>query len=148
MAAGSQSNAARGPTAANSHGSSPPSGLSTQKVLMHQETKRNLNVNSSSSSYIDAIDPVAKNGDNEKTEENGQESPALDIVINNVVCSFNVRCHLNLRDIALRGLNVEYRKENGVSTYIFSHIHFFRSFIPNFITSILTDTRITKFNRW
>ena len=125
MAAGSQSNAARGPTAANSHGSSPPSGLSTQKVLMHQETKRNLNVNSSSSSYIDAIDPVAKNGDNEKTEENGQESPALDIVINNVVCSFNVRCHLNLRDIALRGLNVEYRKENGVSTYIFSHIQFF-----------------------
>ena len=38
-------------------------------------------------------------------------------MINNVVCSFNVRCHLNLRDIALRGLNVEYRKENGVSFY-------------------------------
>ena len=43
------------------------------------------------------------------------EEPEVDIVINNVVCSFNVRCHLNLRDIALRGLNVEYRKENGVS---------------------------------
>jgi transcription initiation factor TFIID TATA-box-binding protein len=41
--------------------------------------------------------------------------PELDIIINNVVCSFNVRCHLNLRDIAYRGLNVEYRRENGVS---------------------------------
>jgi hypothetical protein len=44
--------------------------------------------------------------------------PEVDIVINNVVCSFNVRCHLNLREIALKGLNVEYRKENGVSLII------------------------------
>eukprot|EP00096_Caligus_rogercresseyi_P009045 TRINITY_DN3000_c0_g1_i4.p1 TRINITY_DN3000_c0_g1~~TRINITY_DN3000_c0_g1_i4.p1 ORF type:complete len:301 (-),score=35.52 TRINITY_DN3000_c0_g1_i4:1415-2317(-) len=42
--------------------------------------------------------------------------PEVDIVINNVVCSFSVRCHLNLRDIALRGVNVEYRKENGMVT--------------------------------
>jgi hypothetical protein len=47
--------------------------------------------------------------------EAGPDEPEVDIVINNVVCSFNVRCHLNLRDIALRGHNVEYRKENGVS---------------------------------
>ena len=51
----------------------------------------------------------------EKKEAKEAEEPEVDIVINNVVCSFNVRCHLNLRDIALRGLNVEYRKENGVS---------------------------------
>lgn len=43
-----------------------------------------------------------------------QEPPELDIVINNVVCSFSVRCHLNLREIALNGSNVEYRRENGV----------------------------------
>jgi len=43
--------------------------------------------------------------------------PELDIIINNVVCSFNVRCHLNLREIAFRGLNVEYRRENGVSNF-------------------------------
>ena len=42
----------------------------------------------------------------------------VDIVINNVVCSFSVRCHLNLRDIALRGVNVEYRRENGVISEI------------------------------
>jgi transcription initiation factor TFIID TATA-box-binding protein len=51
--------------------------------------------------------------DEENCEENQKE---VDIVINNVVCSFNVRCHLNLRDIALRGINVEYRKENGMVT--------------------------------
>ena len=45
-----------------------------------------------------------------------EDQKEVDIVINNVVCSFNVRCHLNLREIALRGLNVEYRKENGMVT--------------------------------
>ena len=33
----------------------------------------------------------------------------MDIYINNVVCSFSVRCHLNLKEIALTGSNVEYR---------------------------------------
>jgi len=45
-----------------------------------------------------------------------EEQKEVDIVINNVVSSFNVRCHLNLRDIALNGLNVEYRKEHGMVT--------------------------------
>ncbi|EFA04368.2 TATA box-binding protein-like 1 [Tribolium castaneum] len=44
------------------------------------------------------------------------EEPEIDIMINNVVCSFSVRCHLNLREIALNGINVEYRKENGKIT--------------------------------
>lgn len=44
------------------------------------------------------------------------DEPEIDIVINNVVCSFSVRCHLNLRDIALNGTNVEYRKEHGMIT--------------------------------
>ena len=48
-------------------------------------------------------------------EDEPEPDAELDVVINNVVCSFSVRCHLNLRDIALRGLNVEYRKESGVS---------------------------------
>lgn len=48
--------------------------------------------------------------------ETKNETPmTLDIVINNVVCSFNLRCHLDLRRIALNGTNVEYRRENGVS---------------------------------
>ncbi|XP_023016397.1 TATA box binding protein-related factor 2 [Leptinotarsa decemlineata] len=53
-----------------------------------------------------------------ETDENVEtvEEPEIDIVINNVVCSFSVRCHLNLREIALSGANVEYRKENGMVT--------------------------------
>jgi len=56
-----------------------------------------------------------------KEEPEEEAEPEVDIVINNVVCSFNVRCHLNLRDIALRGLNVEYRKENGMVTMKLRH---------------------------
>lgn len=54
-----------------------------------------------------------------------QEAPVLDIVINNVVCSFSVRCHLNLREIALHGSNVEYRRENGVCHKCFLLLHYF-----------------------
>ena len=62
----------------------------------------------------------ASNGEAD-VEDGDEAAPEIDITINNVVCSFNVRCHLNLRDIALRGLNVEYRKENSVGTFL-SHV--------------------------
>ncbi|KAL1124263.1 hypothetical protein AAG570_002033 [Ranatra chinensis] len=52
----------------------------------------------------------------EAASQNCVDEPEVDIVINNVVCSFNVRCHLNLRQIALHGCNVEYRRENGMVT--------------------------------
>ena len=53
----------------------------------------------------------------ESSDESTEEAPKeVDITINNVVSSFNVRCHLNLHDIATRGLNVEYRRENGMVT--------------------------------
>lgn len=42
---------------------------------------------------------------------------ALNIYVNNVVCSYSTRCHLNLRRIAMQGMHVEYKKENGVSIY-------------------------------
>lgn len=52
-------------------------------------------------------------------EEQGKEDantnePSVDIYINNVVCAFGVRCHLNLRRIGQYGSNVEYRREYGV----------------------------------
>lgn len=50
------------------------------------------------------------------TEGDSEPQPVIDIVINNVVCSFSVRCHLNLRQIALTATNVEYRRENGMLT--------------------------------
>lgn len=69
--------------------------------------------------------PVGDNGDGVPVdgaaavavvEEEEGDAPEIDIVINNVVCSFSVRCHLNLRDIALNGHNVEFRRENGMVT--------------------------------
>lgn len=52
----------------------------------------------------------------ESKSEETEEAPEIDIIINNVVCSFSVRCHLNLRHIALTGVNVEFRRENGMVT--------------------------------
>ena len=51
--------------------------------------------------------------DKEMIEEE-EETPEVDINISNVVCHFSTRCHLNLRMIATNGINVEYRREQGV----------------------------------
>ncbi|KAL5017403.1 hypothetical protein ScPMuIL_006992 [Solemya velum] len=47
-------------------------------------------------------------------EELQDDGPTIDIVINNVVCSFATCCHLNLKRIATEGMNVEYKRENGM----------------------------------
>lgn len=60
---------------------------------------------------VQAQNEVIQQCDKSKEEP----EPEIDIVINNVVCSFSVRCHLNLRQIALNGVNVEFRREHGVS---------------------------------
>ncbi|CRK90887.1 CLUMA_CG004575, isoform A [Clunio marinus] len=49
-------------------------------------------------------------------EANEEPEPEIDIVISNVVCAFSVRCHLALKDIALNGANVEFKRENGMVT--------------------------------
>ncbi|RWS26027.1 TATA box-binding-like protein 1 [Leptotrombidium deliense] len=53
-----------------------------------------------------------------KSESNGEEAdeetPEVDININNVVCSFSTRCHLNLRQIAMNGAHVVYKREQGM----------------------------------
>jgi len=69
------------------------------------------------------IVPKVEEGEELDKEEVKDEegSPEVDIVINNVVCSFSVRCHLNLKEIALSGSNVEYRRENGMVTMKLRH---------------------------
>lgn len=48
-------------------------------------------------------------------DNNNMNSNAeLTIEIVNVVCEFHVRCHINLRRLALNGLNVEYKKDKGM----------------------------------
>ena len=62
------------------------------------------------------LQPKVEAGTEDVKDDVKDESPEVDIVINNVVCSFSVRCHLNLKEIALNGSNVEYRRENGMVT--------------------------------
>jgi transcription initiation factor TFIID TATA-box-binding protein len=45
-----------------------------------------------------------------------EPEPEIDIVISNVVCAFSVRCQLALKEIALNGANVEFKRENGMVT--------------------------------
>jgi hypothetical protein len=60
---------------------------------------------------------VAADANGIVVEEEEADVPEVDIEISNVVCSFSVRCHLNLREIALNGDNVEYKREQGVSNH-------------------------------
>lgn len=43
-----------------------------------------------------------------------QDVPSIEININNVVCSFSTKCHLNLKKIAMEGSNVEYHRQHGM----------------------------------
>ncbi|XP_027217808.1 uncharacterized protein [Penaeus vannamei] len=52
----------------------------------------------------------------EEVQEVDDSAPVIDIMINNVVCSFSVACHIDLQHVARFGHNVEFRKENGMVT--------------------------------
>jgi TATA-box binding protein (TBP) (component of TFIID and TFIIIB) len=52
--------------------------------------------------------------DDVKKELEDNPGPEVDIILNNVVCNFSVRCHLNLKQIAMNGLNVEFHREMAV----------------------------------
>ncbi|KAG1658700.1 TATA box-binding protein-like protein 1 [Nymphon striatum] len=59
------------------------------------------------------VNHLESNGTQNNVEE---DQPEIAIVINNVVCSFATRCHLDLKRIALQGANVEFRRESGMLT--------------------------------
>lgn len=62
---------------------------------------------------------IANSMKDEVHNENNDEddTPAIDININNVVCCFNLRCHINLQRVAMEGSNVEYRRQHGVGIF-------------------------------
>lgn len=64
---------------------------------------------------VETPDLLQTNGGNtdDKAEEKGENE--IDIILNNVVCNFSVRCHLNLKQIAMNGNNVEFHREMAVS---------------------------------
>ena len=57
----------------------------------------------------------AEDGLKEEDPNEEDNSPVIDIVINNVVCTFSLRCHINLKRLAMEGSNVEYKRSHGVS---------------------------------
>ncbi|KAB0797349.1 hypothetical protein PPYR_08343 [Photinus pyralis] len=90
-------------------------------LIVHREVKEIQNIDDYTnigqcidSNYTEQFEQVPNENITEQIESEAE--PEIDIVINNVVCSFSVRCHLNLREIALTGMNVEYRRENGMIT--------------------------------
>uniref|UniRef100_A0A182NHS7 TATA box-binding protein-like 1 n=1 Tax=Anopheles dirus TaxID=7168 RepID=A0A182NHS7_9DIPT len=62
------------------------------------------------------LEPLETKEPSADGEPQQDDQPEIDIVINNVVCSFSVRCHLNLQEIARCANNVEFRRENGMVT--------------------------------
>lgn len=90
--------------------------LSNGNGLVHHEDLTQL-TNYADVENCKEVQEIPDQDEEEQQQQTVTESePEIDIVINNVVCSFSVRCHLNLREIALNGMNVEYRKENGMIT--------------------------------
>ena len=92
----------------------------TNRVPLTLESNKdssNVYVNESSNGCGDSVN-VQSNSDNAlEVKEEPSEEPVIDITINNVVCSFSVKSHLNLKQIAQNGFNVEYRRENGVTRF-------------------------------
>ncbi|XP_054282390.1 TATA box-binding protein-like 1 [Macrosteles quadrilineatus] len=95
-----------------------PNGAVNHLVMEHQYLIKESQVQPQTKTEDQQMQNEALQTHNE-SEVNCEEQepePEIDIVINNVVCSFSVRCHLNLRQIALSGVNVEYRREHGMVT--------------------------------
>ncbi|XP_013182939.1 TATA box-binding protein-like 1 [Amyelois transitella] len=94
----------------------PIHGISAHSVPSHMvpdhEYCETSTTGSASQPCQDTAEPTSTAG----APEDEEETPEIDIMINNVVCSFSVKCHLNLRQIALNGVNVEFRRENGMVT--------------------------------
>ena len=67
-----------------------------------------------SESAVEAGDGATSGGQRTGAGAGGAGGGGVEIVVNNVVCSFSTRCHLNLRKIATQGIHVEYKKENSI----------------------------------
>lgn len=94
--------------------------LNGQTLNNHQNNyyilNQNHTSNNNSASLLQNIktEPLIVNKKNEILKPNANGSKTLEIYINNVVCSYSTKCHLNLRKIATEGMHVEYKRENGM----------------------------------
>ena len=90
-------------------------------LISDQEEKSKDEASSSVTNELEppsqTVEPVASFvGESQQPALPAVPEPEIEIAINNVVCSFSVRCHLNLRRVATEGVNVIYKRENGVGT--------------------------------
>ncbi|XP_076439931.1 TATA box-binding protein-like 1 [Babylonia areolata] len=76
----------------------------------HNNLADNDHGNTNNSSLQNHVNGTGEEGENEVEDSQN----VIDIHINNVVCSFSVRCHINLKRLAMEGANVEYRREHGI----------------------------------
>jgi len=65
---------------------------------------------------VEQLEQVAISEQTQGAVPETNEGPVIDIAINNVVCSYSTRCHLDLKRIAMTGMNVIHKKESGVRT--------------------------------
>nr|XP_027200204.1 TATA box-binding protein-like protein 1 [Dermatophagoides pteronyssinus] len=108
--------------------------------LNHQNNlNNNLNNNHQNNHHIDGNDGIVVEDNNIVVEDSivveEQEEESVDINISNVVTNFNVRCHLNLRQLATRGSNVVYRRERSIVLMKLRH--------PSITASIWSSGKIT-----
>lgn len=64
-------------------------------------------------------DVVVEEAESEEQQhqEEEEEPASIDVDITNVVCNFKTMCHLNLRQIANTGSNVEFKRDMGGVSY-------------------------------
>lgn len=99
----------------SSHAMSTHAAVPNHMVPDHEYCGKSTNHNSDDTdSQENSNTPAIEDTSQPPADE--EPPPEIDIMINNVVCSFSVKCHLNLRQIALNGVNVEFRRENGMVT--------------------------------
>lgn len=81
--------------------------------------------------------PQMTNGQDHVQDEsqNKDDVPMISITINNVVCSYNTKCHLNLKRLAMEGTNVEYHRQHGMLNMRLRH--------PGATASIWSSGKIT-----
>ncbi|CAG5119067.1 unnamed protein product [Candidula unifasciata] len=102
------------------HGNSLPTVSADDTHSLDQaDTKSSLPPSTDMDQYMNSYH-VATDSNNSAVVHNGSaaddddDAPVIDIMINNVVSTFNTRCYLNLKKIAMEGVHVEYKRENGM----------------------------------
>ncbi|PIK48130.1 putative TATA box-binding protein-like protein 1 [Apostichopus japonicus] len=89
--------------------------LTSQPFSLHYYLLEDGADKATEASLLCSATQEAKDSNTKDDAKNGDDDgkPDIDIFISNVVCTFSVRCHLNLKRIGMEGRNVEYKREAG-----------------------------------